>query len=66
METLREALLLLSDDQQEVLVLRFLRELPHADVAAQMGKTEPAVRALQYRALRRLRDLLAPADHAAA
>jgi DNA-directed RNA polymerase specialized sigma24 family protein len=38
-----------------VLVLRFLHELSHAEIARQLGKREDAVRALQYRALRELR-----------
>ena len=45
-------------EQREVLVLRFLRELPHAEVARALGKNEQATRALQYRALRRLSSLL--------
>ena len=57
-ETLWHALLRLPEMQREVLVLRFLEELPHARIAAQLGKSEEAVRALQYRALNRLRELI--------
>ncbi len=54
-EKLRNALLGLAEDQRDVLVLRFLRGLPHSEVAKQMGRSEQAVRALQYRALQSLR-----------
>ena len=51
----REALLRLPEPQRQVLVLRFFHERSHAEVARQVGKSEEAVRALQYRALRELR-----------
>ena len=55
----RSALLKLSEDQREVLVLRFFWELSGPQIAAQLGKTEQAVWALQYRALKRMRALMA-------
>lgn len=57
-DRLRAALLRLPAEQRAVLVLRFFGDLPHADVSRQLGKSEEAVRALQYRALRGLRKLL--------
>ena len=54
-DELRGHLLQLSEAHREVLVLRFLHELSHAEIARQLGKREDAVRALQYRALRELR-----------
>ena len=54
-DELREHLLQLSDAHREVLVLRFLHELSHAEIARQLGKREDAVRSLQYRALGELR-----------
>ena len=56
--SIRQALLELPEPQREVVVLRFLRELPHAEVARQTGRSEEAVRALQHRALKRLRRAL--------
>jgi RNA polymerase sigma-70 factor (ECF subfamily) len=44
----------LTDDQQEVVVLRFVEGLTNAEVAQILGKTEGAVKALQHRAVRRL------------
>ena len=41
--------------QQEVIDLRFLRELSVAETAQVLGSTEEAVRALTYRALKALR-----------
>lgn len=57
-EGLRSAINLLTDEQGQVVTLRFLEDLSIAEVAAAMGKTEGAVKALQYRAVLRLRSLL--------
>ena len=57
-ERVRAALLQFPKTQREVLVLRFFRELSHAEVAEQTGRTVGAARALQYRALGSLRDVL--------
>jgi RNA polymerase sigma-70 factor (ECF subfamily) len=55
---LSEALRRLPQPQRSVLILRFLHGWAHADVARALGKREEAVRALQYRALGRMRELL--------
>lgn len=55
----REALSALTPDQQEVIYLRFLRDLSIAEVAEIVGRNEGAVKALQFRALRALARLLA-------
>lgn len=44
----------LSKDQQEVLILRFLRQLSVKETAQAMGKNEGAIKALQYRAVQSL------------
>lgn len=44
----------LTDDQQEVVALRILADLPIAEVARIVGKPESAVKALQHRGLRTL------------
>jgi RNA polymerase sigma-70 factor (ECF subfamily) len=54
----RAALALLSEDDREVLALRYLEDLPTGDVAAVLGLSESAVKMRQLRALQRLRDLL--------
>jgi RNA polymerase sigma-70 factor (ECF subfamily) len=48
----------LTEEQQEVLSLRFIAGLNTAEVADALDKTEGAVRALQHRALSALRRLL--------
>lgn len=52
---LRRGLLRLPEEQRAVLILRFLCARSHAEVAQQLGKSEEAVRALQHRALERMR-----------
>lgn len=58
-EAVRAALLRLPLAQRQVLTLRYLEELSHNEIAAQLGKTSQAVRALRQRALRRLGRLVA-------
>jgi RNA polymerase sigma-70 factor (ECF subfamily) len=53
-----EALTRLTDDQQQVISLRFIAGHSTAEVATLLGKTEGAVKALQNRALASLRRLL--------
>jgi RNA polymerase sigma factor (sigma-70 family) len=55
-QALRDALLQLEPDYQEILVLRFVVGLSHAEVATTMNRSEGAARALQHRALAALRD----------
>ena len=50
-EDLRVALRALTDEQQQVLILRFFQDLTAAQVAGIMGKSVGAVQALQHRAL---------------
>jgi len=57
-EALRKAINQLTDDQATVIVMRFLQGYSIAEVAAAMGKTEGAVKALQFRAVERLRRLM--------
>jgi RNA polymerase sigma factor (sigma-70 family) len=52
----------LSDDQREVVVLRFVADLPLETVARITGRTTGAVKALQHRGLERLRILLPRVD----
>jgi RNA polymerase sigma-70 factor (ECF subfamily) len=58
-ERVREALMALTDDQRQVLVLKFLEGLNNAEVATITGKTVGAVKALQHRGLESLRAELA-------
>lgn len=55
---LREAIQTLPQDYQDVLVLRFMQNLPYAQVAAILNKSELALRSLQHRALKALGEKL--------
>lgn len=52
----------LGDEQQRVIVHRFLEERSLAEVAELMGKTIGGIKALQHRALGRLRQVMAPEE----
>jgi len=55
---LQYAISLLSVDEQQVIVLRFVEGLSHAQVAEIVGKTKEACRVIQHRALAELSRLL--------
>jgi RNA polymerase sigma-70 factor (ECF subfamily) len=57
---LYQAVMSLTSEQRQVVGLRFFFNLSTQDVACLMGKTEGAVKALQFRALERLRRGLTP------
>lgn len=59
-EDLRAALNQLTEEQAQVITLRFLEDLSIAEVAAIMGKNEGAIKALQYRAVLALRRIMQP------
>ncbi len=58
MEALERALVSLTDEQAQVVVLRFIEGYNIAEVSEIMGKTEGAIKALQYRAVRALQQLM--------
>ncbi|MGB7339426.1 MAG: sigma-70 family RNA polymerase sigma factor [Phototrophicaceae bacterium] len=51
---LREALSNLSDDDQQILILRFVERKSHEEVAEIMGRNSAAIRTAQHRALKKL------------
>jgi len=57
-QTLQDAVRQLPEEQREVIVLRFIEQMPHADVAKHLGKSAATVRVIQHRALQALRRLL--------
>ena len=57
-DELRTALAELTEEQQQVVMLRFVAEQSTAEVAQALEKTENAVKQLQFRALRSLGRLL--------
>jgi RNA polymerase sigma-70 factor (ECF subfamily) len=71
LDRVARALTDLTDDQREVIELRFFAGLSVLEVAVAMGRQEGTVRGLQFRAIAALRrslgiEIAAPADHAQA
>jgi len=58
MAKLTHAILSLSSEQQQVIVLRFIEDLSHAEIAHILGKNEGSCRMIQHRALAALNNLL--------
>jgi len=58
-QRIRSALLQLPSEQRQVIELRFMENWSHNEVAVAVGKTVEATRALQYRAVEALRQILA-------
>ena len=54
MGSLQESLKYLTEEQQEVLILKFISDFDTDQIARRMGKSEGAIRALQMRALQAL------------
>lgn len=61
--TVRRLLALLEGDEREVLTLRFLSELSHAEIAVVIGKSEEAIRQIQCRALKKIREIYGRAEN---
>jgi RNA polymerase sigma-70 factor (ECF subfamily) len=57
-ESIRRAMLRLTEEQQVVISLKFTEGMSNLEVARVMGKTEGAIKSLQYRALAALRRCL--------
>jgi len=56
---LANAISQLPEDQQQVIILRFVEGLSHAEVAHILGKSDGACRMIQHRALNALNQILA-------
>ena len=59
LQAMRDALQFLTEEQQQVLILRFVAGLETHEIAQEMNKAEGAIRALQMRALQTLSKYLA-------
>jgi RNA polymerase sigma-70 factor (ECF subfamily) len=53
----------LQANYQEVIILRFINQMSHAEVAEIMNITESHVRVLQYRALHKMREIVSEVDN---
>jgi RNA polymerase sigma-70 factor (ECF subfamily) len=56
---LQQAISQLTEDQQQVLMLKFFADLTNNEIAAQLGRSEGAIKALQHRALHALQHIIA-------
>jgi RNA polymerase sigma-70 factor, ECF subfamily len=54
-EELLKAVQVLTDEQRQVIILKFIEDLDNATIASILGKTEGAIKSLQHRALDTLR-----------
>ena len=54
----KEAISLLTEDQQEVIILKFIEDLSNKEIAKIMNKKQDAIRQLQSRAIKELRKYL--------
>lgn len=54
LQAMRDGLQSLTEEQQQVLILKFIAGLPNENIAKMMNKREGAIRALQMRALQTL------------
>jgi len=52
----KKAILQLEEDQQNVIVMKFVNELSNKEIAGILGKSEGAVRVIQHRALKQLKE----------
>jgi len=59
MQSVKGALSTLTDDQRQVLLLKFIDEMSNEEIARHLGKREGAIRALQMRGLKALAKRLA-------
>ena len=57
-DELKEAIAQLTDDQRQVISLKFIEGYENAEIAQMLNKKEGAIRALQYRALRSLLSIM--------
>ena len=58
----REAIKKLNDDQQNVLIMRFVEDLSYQEIARAIGKSEGAVRLIQHRAIQSLKKIVRNED----
>lgn len=59
---LQQALKQLTWEQQQVLTLRFFADMTNSEIARTLNRTEGAIKALQYRALHSLQQIMAHED----
>lgn len=58
LKNIKSAIRQLNEDQQNVLILRFIEDLSPAEIAQTLNKSESAVRVTQHRAIQKLKEIL--------
>jgi RNA polymerase sigma factor, sigma-70 family len=62
LQKIKGALKALSPDQQDVLIMKFVEDLSHTEIAAALKKSEGAVRLIQHRAIKALKRIVTQHD----
>lgn len=57
-QQIRQSILKLHGDQQQVILMRFIEDFSYAEIAASLGKSEGAIRVILHRGLARLRKIM--------
>ena len=55
---LQKAMEDLTFEQKEALTLRFISDIPNKEISQILGKSEEAIRQIQYRAIKKLREII--------
>lgn len=58
LEKVKAAIQKLTPEQQDVIIMKFVEDLSHQEIAVALNKSEGAVRLLQHRAINNLKNLL--------
>lgn len=58
MDNVKLAIAQLGQEQQDVIIMKFIEDLSNEEIAKTLGKSEGAVRLLQHRAVNNLKELL--------
>jgi RNA polymerase sigma-70 factor (ECF subfamily) len=64
-DRVRDAMLKLKPEYQDVIIMRFVEDAPIKEVASALGKSEGAIKLLQHRAINELRGMLGQRQHEA-
>ncbi|MDP2695654.1 MAG: RNA polymerase sigma factor [bacterium] len=59
---IRQAMKHISPEQQDVILMKFVEDLSHQEIAAALDKSEGAIRLLQHRGINKLKDILIDDD----
>ena len=57
-EQIKNSLKKLTDEQQDVLIMRFVEDLPIKEVAQSLNKSNGAIKLIQFRAINKLKEIL--------